>query len=71
MHNQKHLVEQLGLFKLPREIRSIDKDREEKAFENQLVNNAKSFFNSGKNGEEQEGGDKIDRAAQAVQKKRE
>lgn len=49
----KHLVEQLGLFKMPREIRSIDKDKEEKAFESQLCNNAKSFFNSGKSADEE------------------
>jgi len=49
----RHLVEQLGLFKLPREIRSLDKDREEKAFENKLFAGAKDFFSSGKVADEE------------------
>ena len=65
----RHLVETLGLFKLPREIRNLDKDREEKALENQLVSTAKGFFAS-KSGEGEEGKG-VDREALAVQKKRE
>ena len=69
----KHLVEQLGLFKMPREIRTLDKDREDKSLDSRLCNTAKGFFNSGKSaeGEESKDGAGVDKAALAVQKKRE
>lgn len=71
---QKHLVEQLGLFKMPREIRTLNKDQEERSLDRQLVNTAKGFFTSGRkpaaDGEEDKDAG-IDKAALAVQKKRE
>ena len=66
------MVEQLGLFKMPRQIRTLDKDREDKSLDSRLVNTAKGFFNSGKAAEGEEGKDTgVDKAALAVQKKRE
>lgn len=67
-----HIVEQLGLFKMPRVMASMDKDREERALENQLINTAKGFFKSGAAGkDDEEGKDHIDKTALAVQKRRE
>ena len=71
MQQPKHLVEQLGLFKMPREMRSIDKDREERALENQLCNNAKGFFASGRARSDEDETQPVNREALAVQKKRE
>ena len=58
------MVEQLGLFKMPREMQSMDKDREEKALENQLINTAKGFLNSEKG--ENEEAKNVGKAALAV-----
>ena len=66
----KHIVEQLGLFKMPREIRTIDKDQEDRSLDKRLVNTAIGFFDSGKKDGDEEMVE-VDRAALAVKKKRE
>ena len=51
---------------MPREIRSLDKDREERAFENQLCNKAKGFFTSGMATNKEDETQNIDKEALAV-----
>ena len=62
----RHLVEQLGLFKMPRQIRNVDKDQADKTLDNKLINKASSFFNSRQGAELDEEGKEIDKQALAV-----
>ena len=67
----REIVENLGLFKLPRNIVTLNKDTSDKTQDNQLMAMAKNFDRPNKRGQDDEEMKEEDKEALAIQKRRE